>query len=278
MPASSNVHRFAILVAVCALLLLVDGALVTGHADATPPAAPGFPEAVHPWIGTVLGLLTVILVVQVLRFGASAGLRRVVWILAALVVAQGGLGSRGAMAISPAWMGTLHAVLAQLFFVGSVAIAMCTSAGWQRGPELVEDYGWPSLRSLAISTPVVLLIQVFLGAALRHKAMGALSHIGFAMLAALWVLLECVFVIQQFPKHRALRPVANGLLAVTMTQVFLGIASFTLRTMDVTGPALDATTATHVATGAITLSVAVALSIQIRRNVMPKGFLTAKAA
>jgi heme A synthase len=273
--ASSSLFRFAVVVALCGLLMLVDGALVTGDAAATPPAAPGLAEAVHPWLGVVLALLALTLTIGVVRSDDCANLRGLAFILLGLVVAQGGLGSRGAMAVSPAWMGTLHACLAQLFFVGAVVVAVCTSPGWQRGPELVEDYGWPSLRSLAISTPVVVFLQVFLGAALRHRAMGALSHIGFSMVAALWVLFKCVCLIQQFPKHRALRPMANGLLAVTFTQVFLGIASFTLRTMDITGPALAAVTATHVATGAITLAVATALGVQIRRNVMPKGSLTA---
>jgi len=219
-----------------------------------------------------LSVLTLILAIWIVRSDAGPGLRPLAAILLVLLV-QGGLGSGGGMAALSPWAGTAHAVQAQLFFAGAVAMVVCTSPGWQRAPELVEDYGWPSLRSLAISTPVVLLLQVFLGAALRHRAMGALSHIGFAMVAALWVMFKCICVIQQFPKHRALRPLANALLAVTFTQVFLGIGSFTLRTMDVTGPAVAATTAAHVATGAITLAVAVALSIHIRRNVMPKGSL-----
>jgi heme A synthase len=274
----SSLFRLAVVVALCGLLMLVDGALVTGNAAATPPAAPGFAELVHPWLGVVLSLLTLLLAIGIVRSDDCAKLRGLAFILLGLVVAQGGLGSRGAMAVSPAWMGTLHACLAQLFFAGAVVTVVCTSPGWHRGPELVEDYGWPSLRSLAISTPVVLLLQVFLGAGLRHRALGALSHIGFSMIAALWVLFECVCLIQQFPKHRVLRPMANGLLAVTFTQVFLGIASFTLRTMDITGPALAGVTATHVATGAITLAVATALGVQVRRNVMPKGSLTAPAA
>lgn len=278
MTHSSSLYRLAVLVAAFSLLLLIDGALVTGDAAATPPSPPGLAGLVHPWIGALVAILTLLLAIGIQRRDAPGKLRGLAWALVVLVVAQGGLGSAGgASALSP-WLGTLHACLAQLFFAGAVAAMVCTSSGWQRGPDLVEDYGWPSLRSLSVSTPIVLLFQVYLGAGLRHKALGALSHIGFAMVAALWVLLECVFLIQQFPQHRVLRPWANGLLAITFTQVFLGIGAFTLRTMDVTGPSLAITTAAHVATGAITLATAIALSIQIRRNVMPKGSLTAKAA
>lgn len=278
MTHSSSLYRLAGLVAGFGLLLVIDGALVTGDAALTPPPVPGFSELAHPWIGAAVGILTLLLAIGIQRSDAPGKLRGLGWTLVVLVVAQGGLGSAGgASALSPG-LGTLHALLAQLFFAGAVATMACTAPGWAQGPDLVEDYGWPSLRGLAISTPVVLLLQIYLGAGLRHKALGALSHIGFAMIAALWVLLECVFLIQQFPTHRVLRPLANGLLAVTFTQVFLGIGAFTLRTMDVTGPALAATTAAHVATGAITLAVAVTLSIQIRRNVMPKGSLSKAAA
>jgi heme A synthase len=273
--SSTTLHKIAVPLALVGLLLLIDGALVTGDAAVTPPAAPGFAEAVHPWIASGLALMTLILAMLVPR-DASPGLRRLAWILVALIVLQAGLGSRGALALSPPWIGTLHAVLAQLYFAGAVAMVIVTSAAWPCGPDLVEDYGWPSLRSFAVSTPVLVLLQVFLGAALRHKAMGALSHLGWAMVTALWILLECVFLIQQFPQHRVLRPAANWFLAVTCAQVFLGIGAFTMRTMEMDGtPALAAATAAHVATGAMTLAISVVLSIQIRRNVMPKGSLSA---
>jgi heme A synthase len=267
---SPNLFRFAVVVAACTLLLLVDGALVTTAGA----SAAGLAGQAHPWIAAVVGLLTAILVVWSMRTDSGPKLHRLGWLLLILVVAQGGLGSRGAMAVSQAWMGTLHGFLAQLFFAGTVAMMLVTSPAWQRGPDLVEDYGWPSTRSFSVTTPVLVLLQVFLGAALRHKAMGALSHLGGAMFVALWILIECVCMIQQFPQHRILRPAANWFLAITCTQVFLGIGAFTMRTMEMDGtPALAAATAAHVATGAITLAITVVMSIHIRRNVMPKGSL-----
>lgn len=278
MTRSTSLFPLALALVLCGLLVLADGALVTGDFAGTPPLAAGLAATVHPWIGAALGILALVVAIRLAGSDAPGALRRLGWILVGVVVLEGALSARGGMSPMYSWAGVLHACLGHLFFVGSIALMVCTSSGFQRGPDLVEDYGWPSLRSLAVSTPAVLLFQIYLGAGLRHNAMGALSHIGFAMVAALWVLLECVFVIQQFPKHRALRPMANGLLAVTFAQVFLGIAAFTLRTMEITGPAVAAVTAAHVATGSIVLSLAVALSIHIRRNVMPKGSLSAAAA
>jgi heme A synthase len=235
----------------------------------------GFLEQAHPWAGALVGLLTLILAIRIMRSDPRPGLHRLGWFLLVLLLAQGGLGSRGAMAMSPEWTGTLHACLAHVFFAGAVAIVVVTSAAWQSGPDLVEDYGWPSLRSFAVTTPVLVLFQVFLGAGLRHKATGALSHLGFAMFVALWILIECAFVIQQFPAHRVLRPAANWLLAITCAQVFLGIGAFTMRTMEMDRTtALAVGTAAHVVTGAMTLAMSVAMSLQIRHIVMPKGSLS----
>jgi len=267
---SSSLYRFAIFVALCALLVLIDGALVTGNA-ATTPSAPGLAEAVHPWAGAVVSVLAVVLIVWT-ALPRKLDPSPFGWIPLVLVLAGSGNWSR-----FPS-VGTLHAVMAQLFFASAVAIVVVTSPAWQRGPDLVEDYGWPSLRSFSVTTPVLVLFQVYLGAALRHKAMGALSHLGFAMLAALWILIECVFLIQQFPQHRILRPAANWLLAITCVQVFLGIGAFTMRTMEMDGtPALAAATAAHVAIGALTLAISVVVSLCIRSNVVPKGSLSAPA-
>ena len=121
--------------------------------------------------------------------------------------------------------------MAPLFFAALVAIAVVTSPAWCRGPELVYDYGWPSMRSLAILTPVLVLLQILLGAAFRQKALTLLPHVLGAMFVALVILLESVFVLQQFPTHRALRPAAKTLLGVAFGQVFLGITALIMKSM-----------------------------------------------
>lgn len=118
---------------------------------------------------------------------------------------------------------------------------------------------------------VLVLLQVGLGAAFRHKAMGLMPHLMGAMVVALWILIVCMFVMQQFPEHKALRPAANLLLAVTLTQVFLGIAALTMRMLSSENTmGLLISTTGHVTTGAMTLGATVILTMQIRRNVQPK--------
>ena len=77
----------------------------------------------------------------------------------------------------------------------------------------------PSLRSLAILMPALVLVQIALGAAFRHGAIGVMPHVIGAMVVSLAILIVCAFVLHQFPEHRALRPAAMALLAVTLVQV-----------------------------------------------------------
>jgi len=275
-------HRYAILVAVCTLLLVLAGASVTSKEAGL--SVPDWPlsygqvipemtggvlfETGHRMIATVVGMLTVILAIWIARIEKRAWMRRLGWVAVSLVVAQGLLGGATVLLLQPAPISMAHACLAQLFFSVTVAIAVFTSRKWQEGPEPVEDYGWPSLRSLAILTPVLILVQIALGAGFRHRAFGLLPHVVGAMLVPLVILLTGIFVLQQFPKHRSLRPAAVALLSITGVQVFLGVIAYIARINAAEYPlAMVLTTVAHVATGGLTLAASVVLAIQIRRNV-----------
>ena len=279
---SSWLHRYAILVAVCTLLLVLAGASVTSKEAGL--SVPDWPlsygqvipemtggvlfETGHRMIATVVGMLTVILAIWIARIEKRAWMRRLGWVAVSLVVAQGLLGGATVLLLQPAPISMAHACLAQLFFSVTVAIAVFTSRKWQEGPEPVEDYGWPSLRSLAILTPVLILVQIALGAGFRHRAFGLLPHVVGAMLVPLVILLTGIFVLQQFPKHRSLRPAAVALLSITGVQVFLGVIAYIARINAAEYPlAMVLTTVAHVATGGLTLAASVVLAIQIRRNV-----------
>ena len=275
-------HRYATLVAVCTLLLVLAGASVTSKEAGL--SVPDWPlsygqvipqmtggvlfETGHRMIATVVGILTIGLAIWISRADKRSWMRRLGWVAVSLVVAQGLLGGATVLLLQPAPISIAHACLAQLFFSVTVAIAVFTSPNWQQDQESVEDYGWPSLRSLAILTPALVLIQIALGAGFRHRAFGLMPHVIGAMLVPLLILLTAVFALNQFPKHRALRPAAIGLLTITLIQIFLGIAAYVARLNAAEYPlAMVLTTVAHVATGGLTLAASVVLAIQIRRNV-----------
>jgi heme A synthase len=255
-------HRFAVLVGVCSLILIAIGACVTDY-DGGPPL-PAVLAQGHRAAAVAVGVLTLCLAIW-LSTGAQPGfLLRSGWIAFALFLVEGALGIKTPL---------LHAFIAQLFFAVTVAIAVCTSSGWKRGADPVQDQGWPSLRSLSVAAMCLVLLQVWLGAAFRHQAAGLMPHMAGAIVVAIVNLIICMFVMQQFPEHGSLRPTANILLTVTLVQVVLGITALTTRMMapDNTLPTpLLVATVIHVATGALTLAATVVLTIQIRLHVRKK--------
>ena len=275
-----SLHRYAVLLAVCTLLLVAAGALVTSNEAGL--SVPDWPlsygrlmpemtggvlfEHGHRMVATAVGMLTIGLAVWLWRVERRAWMRRLGGITLAAVIVQGLLGGMTVKFLLPPAVSVSHACLAQLFFATTVAIAVFTSRSWQRGPEIVADYGVPSLRTLAIAIPALVVAQIALGAAFRHRAIGLMPHIAGSMVVLLAILLEGVFVMNQFPTHTVLRRAAAVMLGVTAMQVFLGIAAYAAR-LDAPGWVMVFTTVVHVATGALTLASAVVLSIQIRRHV-----------
>jgi len=268
-------HRYAVLLAVYALFVILLGAFLTTNLSG-PPLTGGmlggfFTEATHRSAGVGLIVLTLGLAIRLSKVDPRKWLSRFAWIALALLVLETGLGEMKTFRSLPRTPGILHACFAQLFFCAVAAIAVFTSSGWNQGEEPVQDYGWPSMRSLAITMPVLVFTQVALGAAFRHQAIGVVWHLLGAMIVSLAVLIVCAFTMQQFPTHRSLHPAAVRLIALTATQVFLGLAVYTMRlqTAENTTPVMI-TILTHIAIGALTFAASVILGIQIRRNVHPR--------
>jgi hypothetical protein len=252
--SESGLHRFAVIGVVCSLAGVLTGAMVTSS------GATAFGQ-LHEITAGVSALIVAILGVWLIAKRVSTGLGGA---LLALVAAAAALG----LAPDSPTVGIFHALLAQTLFAAAAAAMVATGAEWSREPDLVEDHGWPSLGSLGKITPVLVWLQIALGAAFRHKAMGILSHLFGAMVLVLVILCLCIFVMQQFPDHKVLRPAANLLMGIAFTQIFLGIAAFTVRSMTTkTTPLVVGVTAAHACVGAMTLASAVVLGMQIRRNV-----------
>jgi heme A synthase len=253
-----NLHRLAILVAVCALLLVVSGTIVfTMAADRSL-------EPAHKLSGEVVGTLAVVLAIWLMVAIKTTGAR----VLGALMVAMTAVTAVfGAMPATPNST-ALHAGSAQVYLALLWAAVVVTSRGWTEDCVQVKDQGWPALRSLAMAMPVFVLIQVALGSMVRHNAGDVvLWHLAGAMIVALLILCECMFVTQPYPKHATLRPAANLLLAVTCTQVFLGIARYTVLMINKFSLTVNVISAgAHVAVGAMTLAATLGLSLQIRHN------------
>ena len=280
----AGLHRFALLLAGCTLLLVVAGAMVTSkdaglsvpdwplsYGRLMPPMEGNiFYEHGHRMIATAVGLLSIVMAVWLWRSPSPRWLKMTGLAAVGLVIAQGVLGGITVLWMLPPAVSSSHACLAELFFSTTVAIAVFTSRPWQLGAVPVEDRGVLPLRWVALFLPVFVLFQVALGATARHKAIGSIYHIANSALVTGAVLYVTLRILLQFAKHDALRRSALTMLVVTLAQVFLGIAAYMSRlaTADAVQPmpVMVTFTVLHVAVGALTMAASVVLAIQVCRN------------
>jgi heme A synthase len=249
-------HRCAILLAVLTLIVIALGASLTSEIRPLPGAsaptelvpAPGLEQA-HRIAGYAVAILTLGLAIW---YSGLIG-----WIALATGIVESALGG----------FPVVHAWLSPIFLSLVVVIAVLTSSSWQAGPIPVENQ-WKPLRPLASAIPILVVIQIGLGAAFRHDAMGVLSHILNAMIVLLVILVPGIFVLRQYPEHPSIRPAALALLIITGVQVLLGFSVYmVLLVSSENNLALVITGATHVFNGALTLAASTVLTMQIHRNI-----------
>lgn len=255
-------RRYAALVSFCTLLLILIGAVVTSSA----PQVPATMLAMHRLLAFGVTALTLGLAVWLVCSPSLGWIRQLAWLALAIALVEVGLGEASVVQKSADGLNFLHALLAHILFATVVASVVFTASSWTREPDWVDDRF--SIRALALAAPIVVVAQIALGAAYRHKAMGVITHIFGAMVVAVFVLLVGCLVIKQYASHKALRSAAIWLMSITGAQVLLGFAAFIARLMtDKPTPAVVVITVAHVVTGALTLAVSLVLAIQVRRNV-----------
>jgi heme A synthase len=264
---NTALHRYAVLVAVCILIVIASGALVTSLAEGS--AGPQQPATqnpvavqIHIVVAAVVAILVVALAVWQWLAKEGVGPRWFGWFAAAAFGADAWNG----------WEATpfSHAFLAPVSLAIVVAVAVSTSASWNQSPEPVDAAVAPLLRPFAISAPLLVLLQIVLGAAYRHKLTSVMPHMGGAMIVSLATLVASMLAIQQYPKHQLLRSAAIWLLSIVLTQVTLGVTAFTMQLLELgNSAALVVITASHVVVGSLTLAASLVLAMQVQRNVRP---------
>lgn len=182
--------RYAVLTAVAVLGLICLGGLVTSHEAGL--AVPDWPTTygynmfffpISKWTGgifyehthrlwaSLVGLLTVILAVWLWVKEDRAWLRWSGVLAVVLVIAQGVLGGLRVVALKDE-IGIFHGVLAQLFLVLIVGIALWTSRWWREIPRKDDGLDLAQLRLVYGGISALVLCQLALGATMRHQHAG----------------------------------------------------------------------------------------------------------
>ena len=279
-------HRFSILLAIATFFLIIAGAAVTSneaglsvpdwplsYGKVMPEMKDGvFFEHGHRLVASTVGFLTVIMAILLWRKEPRPWMRKLGFAAVGLVIAQGLLGGLTVLLLLPKSVSIGHACLAQCFFSTTVAMMVFLSKEWtENKPQIVLDHGWPSLRAIAVSVPVIILAQLLMGAAFRHRATGIIPHIGGAFLVAGAVFTFGIALVTHFAEHPTLNRAGWLMMGVVFFQLFLGIGAYLARTKMESfaqpGAGLVAMTVSHVAVGALALAASVIGAIEVFRNV-----------
>ena len=180
-------HWFAVFTALCTLILIVAGGLVTStgsglavpdwplsYGQLMPPMVGGiFYEHGHRMVATTVGILTIILAVWLSRKEQRSWLRKLGWVALALVIVQGALGGLTVLLLLPTAVSVTHATIAQTFFCVVASISLFTSRWWVKtnGTSIHVKL---DVNTIKIVTTVICIVylQLILGALMRHTASG----------------------------------------------------------------------------------------------------------
>lgn len=297
-------HRFALLVVGATFVLIFIGGLVTStDSGLSVPDWPttyghfmfSFPlsqmvggilyEHGHRMVATVVGMLTMILAIWLWRVEPRAWVRRLGYAALAAVILQGILGGLTVLFLLPTAISVAHGTLAQIFFCLTICLALFTSPEWLKPRVQTDDVQRPSLQTLTIMTTALALLQLVLGAVMRHTKSGlAIPDFPLAFgqvippldspqivihfahrVGALLVTASIIWtVVRIFRKHRGeamlFRP-AVLLTGAIILQITLG--ALTIWTQKAVTP-----TTMHVATGALILGTCLTLAIRAQQLVV----------
>ena len=292
-------HRFALLVACATFLLIIAGALVTSHdaglATEDWPLSNGqvFPEMVgnlfwehgHRMVATTVGLLTIGLVIFLFLREKRTWVRRLGLIALFGVIAQGLLGGLTVKLMLPLAVSTAHATLAQLFFCTTVSLAVFTSSSWIADRPTFEEQGSAPLRYLYVAAATTILVQLVIGATLRHSATWdkplptelLLTHIGGAVFVTLLLGTAAVLTLRRHADEPFLARPARLALSLLAIQLLLGLAAYLTRSASPNDPQplnpMVAVTVAHVACGALVFAVTIVLTLRSFKVLRPRvGF------
>ena len=289
---SKGVHRFALLVAVATFFLIIAGANVTSHdAGLAVPDWPlsfgkFFPQMVgnvfwehgHRLIAATVGFLTIVLAIYLQIREPRRWVKRLGWIALGLVIVQGLLGGLTVKLLLPLAVSAAHATLAQLFFLTTVSIAVFTSQSWTKAePKFFESDNGVSPRTLCVASLTLILVQLVLGATLRHSATwdqllptGLLvAHITGAIIVTLALGVTASAVLLRHRDQRFLTRPAIVALVLLFGQLMLGVAAYITRAASPYQPQplnpMIVVTVAHVACGALVFAATILLTLRVFR-------------
>lgn len=239
-------------------------------------------EHAHRLFGTLVGLTTLAQAWFLWRCESRPLVRRLGLASVALVIVQGLMGGlrvtgRFTLSDSPAdtapnlALAVVHGVTGQIFLALMIGLAVMAAPAYETGPPARPEARAKTDRSLTLALVGILIVQLVLGAVLRHTRTGLLVHISMAALVLGVVMAAGV---RAWGIHGSSEPILRrlGLLLLGLggLQLVLGIAALaavvTLDEGKEISPAVALVRTAHQVNGALLLGSAVALALWVRRR------------
>ena len=306
---------FAIVASSTLFLLLVTGGLVTGlEAGLAVPDWPNtfghnmlmypisemkggvYYEHAHRLFGMLVGLNALVLAALCWRHESRGWVRVLATLMLVMVCGQGLLGGlrvTGSLTLeqNPSLLqpstalAIVHGIFGQIVFAVLITVASVTTATWLSPSHAIHTPAGNSARLWALIAPIILLVQLFLGAAFRHlqvtptDAAKAISypawamhgHLGFAMVAVIVVMIAASRLAGIGRSDALARPLAvcaTTMVSIVSLQVVLGFVALGAVLMR-RGAAIPlwelVSTTAHQVIGALLLAAAVQGTVWSRR-------------
>lgn len=246
---------FAGVLAVATLLLLSIGGVVTGYEAGL--AVPDWPntfgmfmflyplskmtggiyyEHAHRLMGSLVGLSTLVFAIYVHAVEPRIWLRRLALVALAAVVLQGILGglrvtgrftlSAESSALAPNLaLAVVHGVLGQAFFALVAAMRVFLSRAWSEVPAPGGPPGGAYPPALGIVAVVLLLVQLAIGATVRHATWGLHLHLTLAVAVVVVTGLHALRAWRLPAELRVAHRLSGWVLGGLGLQILLGFAA-----------------------------------------------------
>lgn len=186
-------------------------------------ASDKFYEHGHRLLGMLVGFLSITLVIVAFKVEDKKWIRNTCLLVLACVIIQGILGGTRVTENSKA-LAMAHGLFGACVFTLMSFLTMATGKRWieinNDPPTLESGYG----RRLAITVPLLVLFQYFLGGCLRHFQVGLHPHMSFAFVVLIFVIIE--FRSARKTGIKWLKRPAMGMLHIGIFQIMLGFAAW----------------------------------------------------
>jgi len=283
--------------ALATLLLLLAGGLVTS-ADAG-MAVPDWPssfgynmflfplarmtegiyfEHAHRLFGALVGLVTLTTAICLQASSLRSTLKVMGWIALLLVIVQGVLGGVR-VELDKTTLAFIHGILGQIFFAYLIALTTLASQAFERLCENPANGSSPADRGLTKVLVAGLLLQLCLGAMVRHFHSEKFEHMIMGHITMGIVVLGLVIAAGvnawgKYPQITLLRRTGMGLIHATSAQLILGFVA--LASGVLSAPVGQASSwqliiaTLHQGVGALVLAWSVRLAVLQHRPLAPR--------